>query len=162
MHAEEGSVSPVESPEAEEVSPEKIMDKLGEKERKEWRGKEVSVFKDSGSMFEEIAKQLRPGKDIIIIPPPPEKPGKPVCARTLLVLIGEYEGQDTGRLRKFLEWAYVIVKFFCKGITKYIIFYAAVWNAIFYAREYKEAFDKIEEIEGIWLKMPFTEPVRLK
>ena len=146
---------------SEEVGPKEIMEILKGKEEKEWKGRETSVFKDSKSMFREIAKQLRPGKDIIVIPPS-EEPSKPECAKNLLVLIGEYEGQDTGRLGALLERAYRTIAGYCRGIIKYVIFYAAAWNAIFYARGYKEAFDKIEEVEGIWLKMPFTEPVRLK
>ena len=78
------------------------------------------------------------------------------------MLIGEYEGQDTGRLNKRLKEAYEMAKECVKEGTEYVIFYAAAWNAVLYAKEYKDQFKAIEEIKEIWLKMPFTKPINLK
>jgi len=149
--------------EQKESPAQKIIRKLEEKEEKEWKtdGIKVSVFKDSKTMANEIADNFTPGKDVIIIPPP-EKPPEVECTEVLLVLIGEYEGQDTERLGSLLEDARIIVGEVCRGITKYVIFYAAAWNAVFYAKEFKGEFDRIEDVKEIWLKMPFTKAVRLK
>jgi len=144
---------------------EKIINKLEEKERGEWTTAGLikgNIFKDSDTIARMLAEQLRPGREIIIIPPPLIAGGEG-CAKTLLVLIGEYEGQDTGRLKRLLEEARRTAEECAKeGITEYIIFYAAAWNAIFYAGEYKDAFNAIKGIKEIWLKMPLTKAVRLK
>ena len=142
---------------------EKLIDKLAEKEEKEWREKldrEENIFKDSDTMRHEIAKQLPPGEEIVIIPGDEEAEGIKKCGKVLLVLIGEYEGQDSGRLGSLLSLAYMVSQA-CRGITQYIVFYAASWIASLYYK-FKNGFDKIKEIKEIWLKMPFTEPVLLK